>query len=68
VKRERQLGEKNFFIPRDVKDLNFEAHVAELRNFLLERARETSRTKEEIAEKLHISRQTLHNWMKSGGD
>jgi predicted DNA-binding protein (UPF0251 family) len=68
VKRERQQAEKNFFIPRDVENLNFEAHVGQLRNFLLERAKETSRTKEEIAEKLHISRQTLHNWLKSAGD
>ena len=62
VEREIRELKQDFLIPADTPDLTYETHRKALQQFLVERALSRDKTNKEIAQVLHISRQTLYKW------
>jgi tetratricopeptide (TPR) repeat protein len=64
IKKEIDGLSKDFVIPADVDNLNYDVHLKALQRFLVNQAKQRTQTLQEATEELKISRQTLHQWQK----
>ena len=64
VEKEIEGLSKDFVIPADVKNLSYNDHLKRLQEFLVDQAKQRTRTIQETTRELGISRQTLHQWQK----
>ena len=64
VEKEIEALNRDFVIPADTEDLNYNEHLKRLQKFLINQAKQRTETIQDATKKLKISRQTLHQWQK----